>query len=277
MSGTVETLTKVAAADGGAVVTELAVTYFNPEDQARAAQIVLVLGDLAMADASVLAQVAELAAKGARAANLGLVGGKGLGAPEGAGPVVGQSGQEFFKAEAEACGFTSAIGLDGSIDPAVWSANADGRGLPATRVRVEGGLNRGQHKLVVGGYGYTFDELRLHGILSESDVQILGYAMNCLMGAAGSAERVGCKGYVLAFHGEGAEAVVCHTWGQLLRTLRAGLGADAEWWPEMVGRLTDPDEWVIDESGRPFYFSEETGEGCSVSITRLSRNPWVIL
>lgn len=68
---TMETLTAVVAADEGAVVTELAVTYFKPADQARAAQIMLVLRDMVMAYASVVGQVAGLADLGARAASTG--------------------------------------------------------------------------------------------------------------------------------------------------------------------------------------------------------------
>ena len=60
MSGTMKTLTAVVAADDGVVVTELAVTYFKPEGQARAAQVVLVLRAVAMADASQVAEVARV-------------------------------------------------------------------------------------------------------------------------------------------------------------------------------------------------------------------------
>lgn len=57
---TMETLTAVVAADEGAVVTELAVTYFKPEGQARAAQVVLVLQAVAKAHAFQVAEVARV-------------------------------------------------------------------------------------------------------------------------------------------------------------------------------------------------------------------------
>lgn len=221
------------------------------------------------------------AAPSSETGQAGLLGRESVVVPEGAGLGAVDAAHEFFKLEAQVHGFTSAIGLDGSIDPAVRRADANKSGLPAARVRVECGLDRGEHLLVVGGYRYAFNELRVHGFLSESDVQILGYAISSLMVAAEQAERVGCKGYALAFFGECPRAMVLQSWAQLMRAVKSEVygpdSGDSEQWRGLLADLMDRDQWSSDEDGRPYCFMTELGETCSMRIVRLSDAGQVIV